>query len=270
MEMILPHTDGWSAIHLIEKGWGHIAVIVKREWRVASDGSTTPRSHPDSLILAEQVQMSQIDGEEVLVIVREAETALLKHSVDLHLLGIGTEWKDETGSEIDRARLTLNGEICCTYQRQTDAGIDPVNLFGFEPRPARIDTSQPFNFADHAPALFRSMRRSGDYLSASPPPNLAGIQQMQVTTTSNLGGSPEHHETVADCRVDVPVLEMHPFVWEGGRNDPPYWCHRPAQTLLADTLILSGDILSVLWRAALPLSDYPAADLRRLEIKEVV
>lgn len=269
MEIRLPQTNGWNAMHLIEKNWGKISVIVKRVWRVESDGSTTPISTPVNFQLTEDVSMESIDGDGVMMIIRETETALLKESVDVHFLGFGTEYRHPDGHRIDRAILSLNDQPRCIYLRQSSAGIDPINLFGYEPRSERVDASGSFNFNQDAASFFSSIRRSGDYQSFTSSLDLKNTQHFNVSVTYNLGHETEFEEILADCRVHIANLELSALVWEGGRNDPAHWCRQPSQVMRTDTLTLSGNSLSILWRSAIPLTDFSASDVRCIDIKEV-
>lgn len=258
MDLTLPESPGWSGMHLVNDDWGNIAVIVKREWVIAG-GNTTPASDPKGVVVTDEVSTQVIDGDDTMVIEREAETALFKTRADVLFLGIGTT----QAPLIDSAELRLNGATRRRFTRSGDG--DPINLFGYEPRPLRVPGYKPetFDYRTQGANLFWSARRSNGFSVPSSALNLAGPQSVEVTTTTD---GTETVEKAFD--VDLPGITATPFVWEGGSNKPAYWCKRPALALLADTLTVDGDMVSVVWRGALPLASYPAADLRRIDIKE--
>lgn len=266
MEFVLPKTLGWSAMHLVNKDWGNIAVIVKREYQVSA-GKAIPKAVSEGLVLTDTVAMREIAGQNTLVISREAETALFKTKSDILYLGRGTQANDSSDNKIISARLSLNGSDRRTYIRGGSQDIDPINLFGYEPRTTRIAggyDQATFSFPDQGDDLFHSTRRSMGYAVPSAVLNLSGVLQIKVSTHS-FGGD----DTLADFILALNKVSAIPFVWEGGLNKPAYWCKRTALALTADTITINANQLSVIWRGQLPLANHPAADLRRITLKEV-
>lgn len=251
MEIVLPEGPGWSAMHLADRNWGATALIVKREHDVTGRAAT-PRAAQEGIVLSDTL----IEGDPRAIIVREAETALFKARPEALRLGYGT-------GGVVQAQMRVSG----TVHRTLVAGAvqDPVNLFGFEPRTNRVGGFDPdgFDYDADGPALFRSARRTEGW-SVPADAALAGDVRVEVTVTGADGGGPV---MLDDVTVRIPRLVVTPFVWEGRRNDPAYWCRRAPTEMTADTLILTGPRLHLIWRAALPMDVHPPADLRRVVLK---
>ncbi|MEL7097509.1 MAG: hypothetical protein AAGM84_01650 [Pseudomonadota bacterium] len=262
MEIRVPQTGGWTALHLMNAAWGHIGVIAKRAYAVAN-GAATPAA-PQEIIVTDTVDPAATDGEDFPVIRREAETALFKAQGDVLFLGRGTEAADSSGAQITSASLRVAGAQRRRYTRQPDAA-DPVNLFGYEPRTKRVPGYDPdtFSFAASGAALFRSARRSAGF--SVPVSTLLPTGSAQVEVTTQSAGTTD---TLTAFEITMPPLTATPFVWEGGTNTPSNWCKRAPLQLVPDTMTIEGDLVSVLWRGKLALSAVPAADLRRLKIEE--
>lgn len=275
MEIILPDGPGWSALHLVSADWGSSAVIVKREWRIT--GQTTVSYAPgagealEGVIMADTVTMRDVAGTEVQIIAREAETALFKSYTDILFLGRGTEARDPDGQDVSSAFLRVGGVTRRTYARPAAQHRDPVNLFGYEPRANRITgdiVPGAFDYAGTAPSLFRSARRSNGYAIPNPAFALSGALEIAVSTRNAAMTTDDPDHPVAEVSVQVPDVTAQAFVWEGGANAPANWCRRAPRAMVADTLTVGLDRVSVLWRVALPLAEMPAADLRRIDVKE--
>lgn len=270
MDLTLPDSTGWSGMHLVNKDWGSIAVIVKREW-VIEGGSTTPADTVAGIVVADVVSIHDIDGEDTLVIEREAETALFKTRKDVLYLSSSTETPDAQGKQIITASLFVNDTERRRFTRGGATSTDPVNLFGYEPRTTRIAggyDAETFDFPTEGAALFWSARRSDGFSVFGTDWDLSGSITLRVESRNADMDPADDPLALPEVTVDLPDITATPFVWEGGSNTPAHWCKRPALALVADTLTLDGDRVSAIWRGALPLASHPAADLRRIDIKE--
>ena len=265
MELVLPESEGWAGMHLMNAEWGNIGVIAKRTYAVS--GNTATEAPAEDIVITDTLEPAAQDGEDNPVIRREAETALFKSHGDVLYLGRGTEALDSDNALIDEATITVNGQERRRYARGGPVSVDPVNLFGYEPRTKRISGGydpDTFDFATDGAALFRSARRSIGYSVPVSSKLPSGTLDVTVTTQS-----PGATDTLADFVIMLPAVQATAFVWEGGRNDPPNWCKRSAIALEADTMTISGATVTVVWRGKLSLSAVPIADLRRLTLREV-
>lgn len=278
MEFLLPNSPGWSAMHLMNAEWGKIALIVKREYLLDSgQGTLTPRDDVEGLIVADTIEPTITDDEDRPVVRRGADLALFTAHADLIYLGVGTEALDPHGVRFDTAAFRVDGVARRSFTRPSPAfAPDPVNLFGYHPKADRLSPPYDpatFDFAAQGASLFRAARRDGGYSVSNGLPALAGDLDIRVETTSSGSDTDPFTgdvipDVVAEFSLSVPDMVAIPFVWEGGKNSPAYWCRRAPVALKADTLTIEGDRVSLIWRGALPLSEVPAPDLRQVNIQE--
>lgn len=272
MEFRLPDSNGWSAMHLVSDDWGNIALIVKREYAMSGGAAEPRKGILEGFIVADTVDPDAVDEHDRPIIRREAETALFKHRADLIYLGRGTEAPDARGGIIDSAEIKLNGQARRRFTRSMAAPeFDPVNLFGYHPRQSRL--SRPydpdtFDYASDGIDLFWSARRSSVFQVIGTAPDFEGAAAISVETVSPETPTNVDADILAAFSMTIPTVTATPFVWEGGSNKPANWCRRAPLRLEADTITINGGLVSVLWRGALPLQHYPAADLRRVDLKE--
>ena len=270
MQFTFPPSPGWSALHLSNADWGSIAVIVKQEWRLSS-GALGPDLNPEGIVLTDTVDLHEIDGQDMQIIHREADTALFKTRTDVFYVGRGTEVADVDGREVSSASLSVGGVTRRMYQRSGAATVDPINLFGFENRINRIPggyNPESFSFPAQGGLLFWGARRSLGFSVTGTNWPLTGTQRVEITTRNADMEADDPSHILLGFDLTVPGLSMTPFVWEGGSNAPSNWCRRAAQSLTPDTLTIDGNRVSVIWRGALPLLTTPVADLRRIDLKE--
>lgn len=230
---------------LMDDVWGQVGVVVKRGF--GSDGKPAVTA----LRLADVMADTRI--------LAEAEMALFKTSVDFHLQGLG--------NAVDAAAISVDAVEVLTYAKlAVDPLADPDNLFGYEPRDARISlntTGSDFDLATQGPDLFRSTRRTKGYL----PKPFAGLSTgaVHLVATSRIEATTT---TRADLTVTLKTLTLHVWLYEGGPDRDDYWCAHAQTTLVADTVTLTPVGAEVLWRGAVPLTAAPLALIRKLEIRE--
>jgi hypothetical protein len=271
MDIALPATPGWSAMHLIEdQDWHQIAVIAKREYDVAG-GAATAADDPDGVLMADDFNSA------VANIRVESDIALRKTMVDWHFLDLSTGSGPWTG-RIDTAALTVNGSVRVSFAKRSSVDpnrevvIDPDNLFGYEPRSDRITLSNStdpdviadsFDFDAQTPGLFRSTRRSDGFVAG--PSTLPLPQTLDVTVSTTTAGTTTNVMTLG---MTVPQLTATAFLYEGGPDKAAFWCRRDPVPMVADTLTLTTTRAAILWRTALSIATHPVADLRMILIEE--
>ena len=261
MQIVLPDTPGWSAAHASNAEWGSTAIIAKR--RYVRSGASADASDPEEVRTGDVVETRSVGGDDTVIIARESELAFFKTRADVLALG----WAGVPAGAVTGASLSLNGVERRRFAGLDARALDPVNLFGYEPRRTRIPGGYDmatFTFAGQGGALFQSARRSGGWTLPNTALTLTGAQRIEVAVTTAAGT-----ETVADVTLTLPAVTATPFVWEGGSNKPAYWCRRADVPLVADTITLTEADVTVLWRGALPLADAPLADIRQVTLKEV-
>jgi hypothetical protein len=271
MEFTLPDSPGWSAMHLVSGDWGNIAIIAKREYEV-SGSSAAPRDDLDGFVLVDTVDGTAVDEADRPIIRCEAETALFKTRGDVFYLGRGTEVPDGNGGIIDTAEFKVNGTVRRRFTRTgVPAQTDPRNLFGYQSRLGRLNPPydpETFDYASDGDELFWSARRGGSFQIPVTARNFEGSAAISVESVSPETEADVDAEVIVAFSMTIPTVTATPFVWEGGSNAPANWCRRAPETLRADTITVDGARVSVLWRGSLALSGTPAADLRRIDLKE--
>ena len=254
MEIILPQGTGWAAMPLLDEEWGQVGVVAKR----CFDTTGTPVA--GALRLADQAESYQDSNDETRIrIIAEADIALFKQQVDVHLRGVG--------NQVDAASITFNDVAVMAYAGlAANPATDPVNLFGYEPRENRITKASmtPFNFAATTPEVFHSSRKPGGGYT----PNLPAMPlpvTLKILATSRVGLDTG---TRAKLTLTLPRLTLRVWLYEGGPDRDAYWCSHAAMPMQADTVTLTPAGAEVLWRGAVSLATTPLALIRKFEITE--
>lgn len=293
MEIVLPQTDGWSAVPLIDDEWAHSGLVVKRDYDVAG-GVAVPSAASGEVLTGDA-----LDGRDIL---RDGEMALFKAQTDWHYLGNPSGF-----ATLTEAVMLVNGQERARFDNPVLAFTpDAHNLFGFEPRDRRVVLAVPefdkddliaakaareienaangivmteveladavladdfgysFDFNAHIPAIFHSTRRSEGY--SNPNAALPVPLEMDISFTGALDGGALELPSISLSRPDIEVTVM---VYEGGPDKPEYWCKRPALAMVPDTVIVSQTTASILWRAKFADTTHPIADIRQFTLSEV-
>lgn len=262
MELILPQSQGWSALHVAAEAWGHIAVIAKRRYTVAG-GIATPAAAAPVLVADEYDPLTK-------TIKREGELALFKTQLDWHFLG-ASAMNGAWGGWAKTASFSVNGVEVVRFNRPFEdesEWADAVNLFGFEPRDRRVtpaldlSTTDPKDVVFDGAALFHATRRSDGFVATemSPLP-----RDIDATVSSIRGETSTEHGRAS---LHIPDVFMQAFVWEGGPDNKAFWCARAKVALVLDTFTMDATSVEVLWRGRLAMATHPLADLRQIVLKE--
>jgi hypothetical protein len=255
MQIILPQGIGWAAMPLMDDEWGQIGLVAKRCFDPAGNAVA------GDLRLADEAVTYQDSANKTRVRINaEADIALFKEQVDVHLRGVG--------NQVDAASITFNGLAVMAYAGvAANPASDPANLFGYEPREDRIGATSTtqFDFAAMTPEVFHSSRRSGGYTPTLPAMPLPG--SVAIKATSRVGTVTRTH---ADLTLTLKSLTLRVWLYEGGPDRADYWCAHATVPMLADTVTLTPAGAEVLWRGAVSLAKNPLALIRKFDITEGV
>ena len=256
MQIILPQGTGWAAMPLMDDTWGQVGVVAKRSFD--TDGNPVA----GALRLADAIEGYQDSANKPRIrILAEADIALFKQQVDVHLSGVG--------NQVDAATIAFNDTPVMSYAGvAANPPTDPANLFGYEPRENRITAASmtPFDFAATTPEVFHSSRKSGGGYT----PNLPAMplpESLKIRATSRIGALMRNH---ASLTLTLKQLTLHVWLYEGGPDREDYWCAHAQTPLVADTVTLTPAGAEVLWRGAVSLASTPLALIRKFEIREGV
>lgn len=255
MQIILPKGTGWAAMPLMDDDWGQVGLVAKCSFDAGGNRVA------GALRLSDVVEpYKDSNNRDRVRILAEADTALFKTQVDVHLRGIG--------NQVDAASVTFNAVKVMDFAGvAANPPADPANLFGYEPREDRISTAAmaPFSFAGTTPQVFHSSRKSGGYTPTLPARPLPVT--LAVKATSRVGPVTRTH---AAMTLTLPRLTLRIWLYQGGPDRDPYWCAHGQTPLLADTVTLTPAGAEVLWRGAVATTDAPLALIRKFEILEDV
>ena len=256
MQIILPQGTGWAAMPVIDDEWGSVGIVAKR----CFDPGGSPVV--GALLLADVIETFQDSNNKTRVRINaEADIALFKEQVDVHLRGIG--------NQVDAATITFNDLAVMAFAGvAANPASDPANLFGYEPREDRIavTATTPFDFGAMTPGVFHSSRKSGGGYT----PNLPAMplpESLKIRATSRIGALTRNH---ASLTLTLKQLTLHVWLYEGGPDREDYWCAHAQTPLVADTVTLTPAGAEVLWRGAVSLASTPLALIRKFEIREGV
>lgn len=256
MQIILPQGTGWTAMPLMDDDWGQVGVVAKRCFDPAGNAVA------GALRLADDAVTYQDSANKTRVRINaEADIALFKEQVDVHLRGVG--------NQVDAASITFNATPVMAYAGvAANPASDPANLFGYEPREARIGATPTtqFDFAAMTPEVFHSSRRSGGGYTPTLPSMPLPVA-LKILATSRVGAVIRTH---AKLTITLKSLMLRVWLYEGGPDRETYWCAQATVPMQADTVTLTPAGAEVLWRGAVSLAAAPLALIRKFEIREGV